>query len=156
MFDSLVNHKEKPNRRMRLHKQIRQKIKKKTDEVSLHCISADRWDEVPPSAAWQTAGTKAGWHSPASAMRHTWCESSMVTFVMSTASSAPALTEANPGMVFSRLKNSLKSKSLVDCSGRTSAWGTSWSADVCTPLVGSSAGQPLHSTTAQDMEENKK
>lgn len=61
---------------------------------------------------------------------HTWC--------------TPALTEANPGMVFSRLKNSLKSKSLVDCSGRTSGWGTS-----CKPPVCSSAWQPLHSTAVQ-------
>lgn len=63
---------------------------------------------------------------------------------------SPVLTEASPGMVFSRLKNSLKSKSPVDCSGRTSGWGTSWSAEDCKPTSCSPAWPPLHSTAAHN------
>ena len=62
---------------------------------------------------------------------------------------AATLTEAKHGTL-SRLKNSLKSNSPGDCSGKTASLGTSWSAaGSCwrmTSTSSSSATPPLHST----------
>lgn len=65
---------------------------------------------------------------------------------------AVTLTEAKHGTL-SRLKNSLKSNSPGDCSGRTASLGTSWSAagscSRTTSTSSSSATPPLHSTTPE-------
>ncbi len=73
-----------------------------------------------------------------------------VTITLTSMQCSPHLTEARPGMVFSRLKNSLKSNSPEVCSERTSARGTSWSAPDSWTTSGSSESPPLHSTVGEE------